>query len=166
MQGSTEVFYVPSEPRLKHDWASFIQLDRYKSATVREVLGRPAAKKPPHFPTFRGFSTLSAVEQMARVGPHRVAVLDRERRVVGLLTQSMVISLLDQNVDRLGAFRQLPVREMIPALASPTLVVSETTLAIDAFNTMATHVTGTSHHTNHHHTNHSLARPAHSTSSP
>ena len=135
-----EVYYVPSEPRLKQDWTTFFQLDRYQNATVREVLARPAVKKPPSFPVFRGFSTFSAVEQMARLGPHRVAVLDRERRVVGLLTQSMIISLLDQNMDELGAFRQSRVSEMLPALATDCICVPETALAIDAFKTMATNV--------------------------
>ena len=140
LQGGAEVFYVPTEARLKEDWSKFFQLERYQDASVREVLARSAVKRPPHFPVFRGFSTFSAVEQMARLGPHRLAVLDRERRVVGLLTQSMVISLLDQNIDKLGAFRESRVREMTPALASHTICVSDTALAMDAFKTMAANV--------------------------
>ena len=141
MQGSNEVFYVPSEPRLKEDWSRFFQLDRYQNATVREVAARSRPKMPPSYPSFRGFATFSAVEQMARLGPHRVAVLDREKRVVGILTQSMVISLLDQNVERLGQFRDCKVREMVPALASQAICVPETSLTIDAFRLMATNVT-------------------------
>ena len=140
MQGSNEVYYIPSEPKLKEDWSRFFQLDRYQNATVREVAARTSLKRPQPFPTFRGFSTFSAVEQMARLGPHRLAVLDRERRVVGLLTQSMVISLLDQNIDRLGLLRECKVREMIPALASHSICVPETSLAIDAFKLMASNV--------------------------
>ena len=140
LEGEKDVSYVPSEPRLRQDWADFFRLERYQLATVRDVLARPAVKKPPHLPSFRGFTTFSAVEQMARLGPHRVAVLDKERRVVGLLTQSMVVSLLDQNLDKLGAFRESRVREMVPALASSTVCVPETSITIDAFRLMATNV--------------------------
>ena len=140
MQGSNEVFYVPSEPKLKEDWSRFFQLDRYQNATVREVAARSRAKMPLSYPSFRGFSTFSAMEQMARLGPHRVSVLDRERHVVGILTQSMVISLLDQNIDKLGQFRECSVREMVPALATQAICVPETSLTIDAFRLMATNV--------------------------
>ena len=102
-------------------------------------------KRPPNFPTFRGFSTFNSVEQMARLGPHRVAVLDRERRVVGLLTQSMVVSLLDQNMHRLGAFRESRVRELLPTLASTPISIRDSALAIDAFNLCATNVSAQTH---------------------
>ena len=107
---------------------------------------RSKAKMPFSYPSFRGFSTFSAVEQMARLGPQRVAVLDRERRVLGILTQSMVISLLDQNSDKLGLLRDCKVREMLPALACQAICVQETTLTIDAFRLMAVNVSQTSIH--------------------
>ena len=140
MRGGNEVYYVPTEPRLKEDWSRFFRLERYQNATVAEVAARTAYKKAPCYPFYRGFSTFSAVEQMARLGPHRVAILDRERRVVGILTQSMVISLIDQNKDNLGQFKDCRLREVLPALASQTICVQETTLTIDAFKLMATNV--------------------------
>ena len=52
---------------------------------------------------------------MARISSHRVAILNAERKVTGLITQSMVISLLDQHMDRLGALAQAhTVDEMCP----------------------------------------------------
>lgn len=50
----------------------------------------------------KGFSLLHAMEVMAREGVHRVVVLDERDQVIGISTQSMIISLISQNVNLLG----------------------------------------------------------------
>lgn len=74
---------------------------------------------------------------MARISSHRVAILNAERKVTGLITQSMVISLLDQHLDRLGALASAhTVEEMCPGLYDELRLVHETDMALSAFKLM------------------------------
>jgi hypothetical protein len=47
-------------------------------------------------PLVQGSSTLFAIELMARVGVHRCPILNSERFVTGLITESMLVSLVSQ----------------------------------------------------------------------
>jgi CBS-domain-containing membrane protein len=68
---------------------------------------------------------------------HRIPVLNRNQRVVGMVTQSMVVSLLTQNVSLLGTLKDAKVSEMESILAKDLLAIKEDQKAIDAFRMMA-----------------------------
>ena len=48
------------------------------------------------FPLQAEYSTFAAVEAMARSGVERIPMIDNKRKINGIITQSMVISLLAQ----------------------------------------------------------------------
>jgi len=93
--------------------------------------------KNPFIHVIRGFSLLYVVELMARLGARRVSVLSPEdKKVIGMITQSMVISLLDQELHRFGPLKDIPVSEMIPNLCHTLHVVQDKSTAEDAFKKM------------------------------
>lgn len=126
--------------------AAFIQLDTFRNATVMDII----AKLPNKFqrdahplPVYKGFSLFTVVELFARHGLHRVPVIDRDNKIVGIVTQSMVISLLDQNFHRMDNIRVQPVNTIIPGLGRELVVVNESQPAIEAFYLMChNNVTG------------------------
>lgn len=135
-----ETYYVPSDPLLKKQWADFFQTDRFTQMRVGELIftANIARTKPPCFPAYRGFSTLWAMEEMARLGCHRVPILDAGHKVHGLLTQSMLISLFDQNLIKFGMLRYAKVSEIQGGLGWSVKTVQEDSLAINAFKMMST----------------------------
>ena len=138
-----DAFLVPSSPKRKQVWSNFFELDGFKTARVSHLLTSAAARwEGPRIvcqPSHLGCSSLSVLEQMARLGTHRVPVLSDVGRVLGLVTQSMFISLFGQQMHRLGRLKKLWVSELINTLAPVPHVVKEDSLAINAFNLMAKH---------------------------
>lgn len=127
-------------PPVNDSWAKFFLLDRFREATVSDMFAsmKMLRSRVPCYPAYRGFSTLWAFEQMARLGCHRIAVLDADSKVHNIVTQSMLMSLLAQSLDKLGTLRHMKVSEMMPGLAKDLKTCTEETLAIRAFKTMAT----------------------------
>ena len=129
---------VASSPH--HRWSEFFQLGRFHAATVGDVLFAQrslwSGATPPCYPAYYGLSTLWVWEEMARLGCHRVPILSRQQRVLGLVTQSMLLSIIGQKMDSLGPLRDAPVSEMLPALACQPRLVSEDSPAIEAFESM------------------------------
>jgi CBS domain-containing protein len=77
------------------------------------------------------------MEVFAKNDKHRNTVHNRNQPVVGKVTQSMVVSLLTQNVNLLGKLKDAPVSQMEPILAKELLSVREDQKAIDAFRIMS-----------------------------
>ena len=56
------------------------------------------------FSLCQGYSALAVVEALARErGLHRVPVIDSNRRIVNLVTNSQVLKYLNDNIDLLGS---------------------------------------------------------------
>ena len=69
-----------------------------------------------------------------------MAIGNSERKVTGLITQSMIISLLDQHLDRMGSLATgHTVEEIMPGLIDELRCVQETDMALTAFKSMVTH---------------------------
>jgi CBS domain-containing protein len=120
------------------NWEKFMQQERkFVEARTMDVLEYRNNKRPRTFPVYRGASLLQALEVFANTDIHRIPVLNRNQRVVGMVTQSMVVSLLTQNVNLLGKLKDAPVSQMEPILAKELLSVREDQKAIDAFRIMS-----------------------------
>jgi len=87
----------------------------------------------------QGFSLFYAFETMSKIGVHRVPVLDNTEDVVGILTQSMAISIIRQQKDRLGEMANCKVSEMMNILAPDVVTVKEEDKTITAFRRMVEH---------------------------
>jgi CBS-domain-containing membrane protein len=138
-----DFFFISSKAELQSLWSEFFQESKFKESRIGSMLtasitGSKGAKFISH-PAYIGNSSLDVLEQMARLGSHRVPVLTDSGRVHGLVTQSMFISLFTQQIHRLGRLLDMTVNEMVPYLASSAWQVQEDSLAVNAFRLMAEH---------------------------
>jgi len=124
----------------KERFSEYLSLERFRNALISDVMGRPGfGTRNLPLNVYRGFSLLHPVEIMARLSAHRIAITNAERKVTGILTQSMVISLLDQHLDRLGSLCSHTVTEMLPGLSDELCAINETDMALSAFKMMVQH---------------------------
>jgi len=122
----------------KEHFSTFLTLERFRNATVLDCMGRPGfgTRSAAHH-VFKGFSLFHVFESMARLSTHRVAICNSERKVTGVITQSMIISLLDQHLDKLGSLAtNHTVQELLPGLFDELKQIDENQLALSAFKKM------------------------------
>jgi len=120
------------------NWQRFMDSERkFVDATADDVL--KFHNQPRTYPTYRGCSLLQALEIFANTNIRRIPVVSRQDRVVGMVTQSMVVSLLTQNLNLLGSLKDKRVSEMESILApqQKLLFVKEDQRAVDAFKIMS-----------------------------
>jgi len=115
-------------------WSRYISTQPFNSISVGDVFNRPAWVNRNFFnPIYTGFSTLYPIEFMARTGCHRMALINNQNKIISILTQSMVISLFDQNLNQFPSLRNYKVRRLLPGLTSTLITCNDNDLAIDAF---------------------------------
>jgi len=108
----------------------------FVDATVRDVMKRPISKRNPFKPIEKGFSLFTAWEILSLSTTHRVPILDEKGDICDLITQSMLIDFLWQNIEKIGALADHQVKDL-KSKASETLgVVKASTRAITAFMDM------------------------------
>merc|ERR1712166_1717402 len=120
-------------------WVNFWDKEeRFQTTTVDDVMRLPDTWDRDPFPPLRpDFTTFYALEMMARTRLHRMAVVDQKtNRVTGILTQSMLISWLRQNMGALEGLKTEQISDITSELSSPVLCIKESTKAINAFNKM------------------------------
>jgi len=108
----------------------------FATKTVNDVMTYPLSTRNPFHPVREGFSALAVVEALAKEeNLHRVPVVDKDRQMFNLITQSQVLDFLNKNLSKLGAKANMPVGE-IKGVLKPVISVTEDSLAVDAFNLM------------------------------
>jgi CBS domain-containing protein len=112
----------------------FLSEERFTKTQVHDVIPYPLQKMNPFHPILRGFSLYTAWETLALTGVHRVPVIDEEATVVDVVTQSMLIDFLWQNLEFVGEAANVPVSEL--GSNNIPLVVKGETKAIMAFQQM------------------------------
>lgn len=136
-------------------WQNFWDNEtRFRYATVLDVMAyrRKTPHRVPIQPeaVYPNNSVMHALELMATRGHHRVPILASDSRLLGIFTQSMMISELQQRLHLLSPLlRSRPIHEVLPALGKGAMVgkdvqsAREDDRAINAFIAMATQgVTG------------------------
>jgi len=156
---------VPVLQKTKHKWYGFIELsdivqfyveqfgkelaDESRSALdsigkqpdfmekiVDDIMKYPLTRKNIFHPIKVGYSLSYAIETMAREEHlHRVPVIDEERNLKSILSQSQVIEFIHQNIQTLGTIKDKPVASM-DGVIKKVFSVNENSLAIDAFKLM------------------------------
>lgn len=121
------------------DWVNFWDKQQeFGSATIEEVMEQPHWNRRPAPPLYQDNSTFHALEVLANSMEHRVPVLDNraDNNLVGILTQSMLISECYQRIHLLGSLKNRKVSDMTDWWGD-CLSVNENIHAINAFNMMA-----------------------------
>jgi len=129
------------DPQTTEGWSSFVStVSAWRDSNIEDVLAHVEASRRPRksalYPMQISFTVLQAMSQFASLGTHRAVVLDDKNQVAGIMTQSMIISLLDQNLGKLGKYRSTQVNDLHSVLG-PLVTVRDDSKAIEAFKLMA-----------------------------
>jgi 5'-AMP-activated protein kinase regulatory gamma subunit len=105
----------------------------FQNKTVNDLMRYPLTRRNPFHPITGGYSLLYAIEALARERSlHRVPVIDDERQLMNLITQSQVIRFLQQNLHLLGDKRLTPAKDM-QGVMHQVFAINIRQRAIDAF---------------------------------
>lgn len=108
----------------------------FQKKTVNDLMRWPLARRNPFHPVAREYSLLYAIEALARERSlHRVPVVDSDRMLVNLVTQSQVVSFLQRNMSLVGDKRNMHIKE-IRGVIHEVYSVNIKQRAIDAFTQM------------------------------
>jgi len=120
-------------------WKLVEEDDLFKKRTVNDLMVYPINRRNPFHPLLKGFSLFSAMEALAREkGLHRVPVIDENRKLVGLITQSHIIEFLHKYIGMIGSKKDKPVGHCKDAIRN-VWSIHEDQMALDAFRMMSSH---------------------------
>jgi len=112
------------------------ETDNFKTLQVNDLMKNPLGILTPYHPIYVGYSLFSAYEVMARSNLHRLAVVDGNRSLVSVVTQSQLVELTYRNIALLGAKRSKLVKNM-PYNLHEVYSVKPSDLALKAFSLMS-----------------------------
>ena len=67
---------------------------------------------------------------------HRIPIIDQERKLVTVITQSQIVEILGKNMDKIGQKKDKPV-SLVERFMEPVFTIHEDSIAMDAFKMMA-----------------------------
>jgi len=108
----------------------------FLSATVRDVLKRPLSSRNPFHPITKGYSLFTAWEILALGSIHRIPIINENGDICDLITQSMLIDFLWQNIEKIGKVQDLKISEFKAGESEQLETISPNTKTIQAFKEM------------------------------
>jgi len=109
---------------------------KFINATVKDVIRSPFPKYKSHKTLEKGFSLYSAWEILALAGTNRVVVLGDSEEVIDIITPSMLVDFLWQNIEKIGDVAKRIVNDLIIEPTETLATIRENTKAIIAFREM------------------------------
>lgn len=109
---------------------------KFINATVKDVIKSPFPKYKSHKTLEKGFSLYTAWEMLALTGTNRVVVLGDSEEVVDIITPSMLVDFLWQNIEKVGDVAKRVVKDLIIEPTETLATIRENTKAIVAFREM------------------------------
>lgn len=104
---------------------------RFRTAIVNQLIQRPRRRE-----THRSASVFHVLENLCEYGHQRqIALLDAGNRVDGIITQSMLVRYIHDNLKSLKGAEKTPVWKIRPF--TTVMTCQETERAVDAFRAMA-----------------------------
>jgi len=133
-----EFFGETDQLKNSEDWLKMASASaEFKEKTVNDIMKYPLTRRNPFHPINNGYSLFAAVEALAREkGLHRVPIIDQDRRLFTVITQSQLIKILGLNLDIVGDVKNKPVMATDRYLQD-VYTVHEDSIAMDAFRLMA-----------------------------
>jgi CBS domain-containing protein len=119
------------------DWFQLAsQSEEFCKVTVNDVIKHPVRFRNPFFPVNSGYSLFAALEAMARErGLHRVPVIDENRKLITIVTQSQMVEILAKNLDIIGDKKNKTVN-LTENYFEEVISVLDDSIAMDAFKLM------------------------------
>jgi len=120
-------------------WKLVQEEEIFQKKTVDRVMMSPVSVRNPFHPVKRGYSLFSVFEILAREhNVHRVPIVDEDRMLLSIVTESQAIKFLKKNLNLLGGIKDLPVGKM-RGVTKEVISVSINDEAIVAFQKMIDH---------------------------
>jgi len=117
-------------------WALVEKEETFQQKTVNDIMQYPLNRRNPFHPVKKGYSLLYAMEALAKEPLlHRVPVIDDDRNLVNLITQSHLVKFLQLNLERIGPKKRKPVAE-VNGVFHEVIGCNLNQKAIEAFNMM------------------------------
>jgi CBS domain-containing protein len=132
----TSIFSDVSSTKLIDLERMLVSERKFLNATVKDVIKSPFPKYKSHKTLERGFSLFTAWEMLAFTGSNRIAVLGESESVVDIITPSMLIDFLWQNIEKIGDVGKRLVKDFIIEPTESLATIRENTKAIVAFREM------------------------------
>jgi CBS domain-containing protein len=121
-------------------WGKYIQLLFVKHSTVKDAIERPVwAYRQKLHPIKVGYSTLTAIEILVREHVHRITIVNDQEKPVSILTRSMMMSLIEQNMGLLGSIGNIQITKILQDLPKSLITVDEDDILVKAYRLMAQH---------------------------
>jgi len=131
----TETFGGSQLSTTQDFWTLFSKEEQFRNITVKDVMKSPLTRRNPFHPIKGGYSLLYAIEALAKErNLYRVAVIDDDRQLLNLITDSQVLTFLHENIDKIGPKVDRPVSEM--NVLREVVRIKESQPAVEAFNLM------------------------------
>jgi CBS domain-containing protein len=109
---------------------------KFLRATVKDVIRSPFTKNKTSKPLQKGFSLYSAWEMLSLTSLNRIAVLNESEQVIDIITGSMLIDFLWQNIEKIGNVAQRTVGDFTIEPTEVLATINKNTKAIVAFREM------------------------------
>lgn len=109
--------------------------DNFRNSVVADVMIYPVRKRNPYNPVTQGLSLYSAWEIIVNEGLHRLPIVDSDGNIVDIITQSMLIDFLWQNIEKIGDLSQKEVKD-IPTSHQNVFSINQNSRAIIGFRHM------------------------------
>jgi len=120
-------------------WKLVKEDELFQKKLVRDIMVYPISRRNPFHPVNKGYSLFHAIEILARErGLHRVPVIDENRKLINIITQSQLVQFLHEHLNMIGEKKNKTI-EMVPDALKSVFHVHEDQLAIEAFKMMTEH---------------------------
>jgi CBS domain-containing protein len=117
-------------------WSILEKQTTFKDKKVKDLMAYPVRLLSPFHPIHKGYSIYAAAETMAREPHlHRIPVIDEQRRLINLITQSQLVHYVFRNLDLLGDRKNKPLSKM-PSIFHPVISINADDDAVQAFKLM------------------------------
>jgi len=114
----------------------FQQESRFSKTLVSDIMSYPVKKETPFHPVHTGLSLFTVWELLAKEEVHRVPVISRgDGTVQDIITQSMMIDFLWQNINQIGTAASTKVSQFDKS-TTPVHTIHQSSKAIEAFREM------------------------------
>jgi len=108
---------------------------KFSKTRVSEIIPYPYQRSNPFNPITKGYSLFASWEVLALSGIHRVPIISESGEIVDIVTQSMLVDFLWQNLEKIGKLAEKQVKDM-KSQHTNFIIQRTSTKAIVAFKEM------------------------------
>jgi len=117
-------------------WSMLNKQAGFKEKRVKDLMTNPMGLRQPFHPIHKGYSLYSAIEALGKEKHlHRVPIVDEDRRLINIITQSQIIDFVAHHLDTIGPIKDKPLSQ-IPTLYHHVERILSDQEVIEAFKIM------------------------------